>query len=267
MRGSILKLSDLPKECFKKELLLRDCVLPICDLTFTSKNLEGFAIDIEKSVLAGTAFLIGADGFAITAAHVLDQITAQKATIMRCGNDLQWYCFSVIESEKHPTEDVAIIKLQHKSGELPPSPFFITGSKEYQSKRFQMWSYPDAVAKEVEFHGLPKDIWNVRPDLIFFSGYVHRRMSFSPNPSYSAYVGTTFFELSEVAGSCASGSPIVGDNPMSWNVFAIYVGESIGKRQIGYGVSLEPIASWSPKILGRTISEEAYSTAQRYLTG
>jgi hypothetical protein len=254
-------MSQKPIEAaFSSDIPIKDFVFPVCDLTIK----EGTKLDKDSSSLVGTAFLIGGNGFAITAAHVVDQTAENTRSIMRTDDHGGWWGFRVISTEKHPTEDVAIIKIGTLPGQLPPSPLFVSGRKEFASKRFQMWGYPESVAKEVEFHGLPPDHWKIRPDLTFFSGYVHRRMPFSPNPSYSAYVGKVFFEISEVAGSCASGSPIIADVPMQWDVFALYVGEANGQRKVGYGVSLEHIADWKPNILGRTIREEALETAQKY---
>lgn len=251
---------NLGNAVFRADVAVRDFVLPICDITIKS----GTKIDKDKSNLAGTSFLIGARGYALTAAHVVDQTTDGRRTALKSDVSQHWLGFEVLEVEKHPTEDVAILKFAALPGELPLSPLFVNGNKEFSSKKFHMWGYPESVAREVETHNLPADYWKIRPDLTFFQGYVRRRMSFSPNPSFSSFVGKVFYEISELGGSCASGSPIIGENPMRWDVFAMYVGESTGSRNVGYGLSLETIADWSPTLLGHTIREEANSSAVKY---
>ena len=85
---------------------VRDFVVPLC-------NLE---IDADRralqngSNLAGTAFLIGDRGFALTAAHVIDQTVDHRRYALvatKEGERSVFHAVKVLEAEKHPTEDVA----------------------------------------------------------------------------------------------------------------------------------------------------------------
>ena len=177
------------------------------------------------------------------------------------GDRTPFYAVRVVAAEKHSTEDVGIIQFAPFPDGPRSSYFYVNGQKEFQGIDYHMWSYPSAVAEEIRLHGIPNNHIQFRPDMTFFKGYVRRRMPFSPNPSFSMYHGAIFFEVSEVGGSCSSGSPLVAVRRNRWETFAVYVGEETANRRCGYAVSLELVADWSPQILGSSIREEATRTA------
>ena len=104
----------------------------------------------------------------------------------------------------------------------------------------------------------------LRPDLVYYEGYVHRRMTDIP---LDGIRGSHFYEVSTVAGAGCSGGPIVAKNaaPNEWKVFGVYVGERIGvdsltdrpRRSVGYAARLDAITDWYPKIYnGQPVVEE-----------
>lgn len=237
---------------------VRDFIVPICNLDIR----QGGHIEWEQSKLAGTSFLIGKRGYGITAAHVVDQTEDQfRYALVAFGDEqrTRWRAIKIIQCEIHPEEDVAILKFGEFPDGVRVSYLSIPGDKEFASLEYSMWAYPEIIAKEVEYHGEPAGAF--QPDLVFFKGYVRRRMPFSPNPSFDAYKGSVFYELSEIGGSCCSGAPLINHRGNVWKVFGIYVGDETTGRKCGYGVSLESIADWSPRCLGCTVRDEAAETA------
>ena len=116
-----------------------------------------------------------------------------------------------------------------------------------------MWSYPQETASEVtRFPNHSRNVASFRPGIVFFRGYVRRTIDHNPNPTISIYKGDYYYEVSEIGGACASGSPVLTPNG---DVFAIYVGEN-GNR-CGYASVLSRVLSWSPNVLGHSIIEEA----------
>lgn len=173
---------------------IRDFVIPICELVPTQ---DGKSLNKEESKLCGTCFLIGDQGFAITAAHVVEQSTDEfRFGMVAVGDEerTDFYKIKVLKHEKHPTEDVSIIKFEMFPDGKRISYFKINLEKQFSSLDYHMWSYPIAVAEEVKYHNIPSDFLDFRPDLTVFKGYIRRRMPFSPNPSYSSYRGKIFYE-------------------------------------------------------------------------
>jgi hypothetical protein len=95
----------------------------------------------------------------------------------------------------------------------------------------------------------------VRPDLVYNEGYVRRRYT----GELPAIYGTSFFELSEVAGTGASGAPVCKITAPAWDVIGIYVGEKINDRatSVSYAVRVESFRSWVPEILGKSVLDES----------
>jgi len=214
---------------------------------------------VQAGELIGTGFLIGKDGFAITAAHVIDQLidgnNGDDDVILGLFADGDIWCAAYIESwEKHPSEDVGIIKFKIFKRE---SVLKINDTPQYATCEYHCWGYPHEVAKELS--KLDENAQD-RPDLIFTQGYIRRRISRDLFPT-CIFRGTQFYELSETVGGGNSGGPIIIKNSIGkthWEVIGIYIGEKSG-GDISYAVRAEAFANWTPKILGKTIKEESNS--------
>jgi hypothetical protein len=214
--------------------------------------------------LIGTAFTIGPRGYALTAAHVIDQ----------CFNDLKeneqvvaifwtspssYILFPISAHERHLTEDVGIIKL------LPDdlhSFFEVSESHENASCEYMCWGYPHETADEIK--KLDKDA-HAQPELIYTQGYIRRRITRELYP-IMIFRGTQFYELSEQVGGGNSGGPVFNKKASAhqklWKVMGIYIGEKEG-GQVSYAVRSEAFASWRPTLLGgKTIREHSLEQAQ-----
>ena len=239
---------------------VRNCVISIADLETT-----GGVAKIAST--HGTAFLIGSRGYALTARHVVAGKSKPLValTMAEAGG---WTWVSIVASEPHPSEDVAIIKLAPGSCK---SGFQVSSSVEMASFKYQIYGYPgDATRLETakgEF-----------PDLVYTEGYIRRRYSASlypssgPSPPAGAprIAGNSFFELSEIAGTGTSGGPVFdrGD-PMA--VIGIYSAEKHTPRvissgdkpvtqliSVSYAVRDDAFRDWKPAMLGgKTVFEES----------
>lgn len=202
----------------------------------------------------GTCFLIGKAGFAITAAHVVEQMLADgPGTAAGYQNrDGQWTPIRILEHELHPSEDVAVIKLER----IPMGSWLTISSRsENQSLQYDSWGYPIAVAEFAKKHeGAELE----SPELIYTHGYIRRRIS-RPLP-YSIYRGTAFYEMSDIAGGGCSGGPVIRRVPGSnmWEVFGIYIGESEAPFPVSYSVRTDAIHGWNPSLIGRSIRAESH---------
>ncbi|WP_433692072.1 S1 family peptidase [Herbaspirillum seropedicae] len=224
---------------------VRDIVLPI----FTGK-WSGNSFAFEE--VAGTAFLIGKRGFAVTAAHVVDQIQLAESAVATVPNG-SWMPYRILNAEKHPSEDVAVIQLETVLG---PSWMVLGSSSEHQSCQYHAWGYPIAIA---EMGARYNEDGLQTPDLVFTSGYVRRRIS-RELPS-SIYRGQAFYELNEVAGDGCSGGPVVNIRHRSaegvWEIMGIYIGAGDAGTPVGYATRSDSFHSWVPKLLGRSIRDES----------
>jgi len=230
---------------FKQRDYIRNFVFP---LSIAEKTDKGYSY---KSFL-GSAFLFGNKGFALTAAHVIEEHSKELIISMFVGEDNTWYVFEMLEHELHPQEDVAIIRI---GGGPWKSPFRMRDKWEGSSRKYQMFGYPDDVLHELtdESTGLVTP----RPDLIYTEGYIRRRLSL--NPGIPEVKGVSFFELSEIAGSGCSGSPLYINNNGIWDVIGIYVGEKMNDRGtcVSYAVREEDFRNWTPNNLGTSILDES----------
>lgn len=209
-------------------------------------------------VLHGTSFLIGDRGFAVTAAHVVEQLQLGEPPVALFSDRSGWVAIPVIDAETHPTEDVGILKL---AGDEWHSIMQVAPTKEHSSGEYHLWGYPERVAKEVRAFAKSAEEYEriVRPDLVFNKGYIRRRIQ--GKLPVSVYRGEAFYELSQVAGSCCSGAPVINVRSMRgshWEVFALYIGEetSSSHAAVGYATRFDAIREWRPKILGTTLHEQ-----------
>lgn len=226
--------------------LISEAIAPIISGKW---GINGF----EYKQLEGTMFFIGKRGFSLTAKHVVQSINKEELAVAFVENNT-WTAVKIDEIEEHPSEDVALLKLSRKP---LTSWLVISNQSEYQSCDYDGWGYPAQVARmareEEEEHALE------RPELIYVRGYVRRRISRSL--PISLYQGVSFYELSEVAGECCSGSPIIKRQSVgqsSWEVFGIYIGENTGSLKVGYATRSDAFFEWKPRLLNLSIYEESH---------
>ena len=220
---------------------LRDYVFPLC----IGKQESG---EVKFERFLGSAFLIGTNAFALTAAHVVANIQ-DNIFAMFIDNNNQWQAFKIVKSEIHPQEDVAILKLDTNSLK---SIFCLNNAFETQSRDYKQFAYPDDMMYELNDAGKAMG----RPDMIYLQGYIRRRTNHQiPNMR-----GTSFFELSQIGGTGCSGSPIFKMTPSDQlRVMGVYVGECLNERgtSVSYAVREDAIRDWSPQILGHSLLVEA----------
>lgn len=235
--------------------------LPIRDVVFPllkAKIINNTEMSFED--LIGTGFLIGNRGFALTAAHVIDQLEMNSSETVAAAafvtSDTSWLGQLVLRGEKHPTEDVGLVEIQNMGRQ---SIFGVSTTPYHASAEFDAWGYPKAISDDSKKFGA--DGLHC-PDLIYTRGYIRRRIS--KELPFSIYVGSAFYELSAIsAGSAYSGSPVVFRRQRrleeKWELMGIYIGErSSDEIQVAYAVRAESFADWRPTILGgSSIAEES----------
>lgn len=193
--------------------------------------------------LSGTAFLLAdSGGLALTARHVAKGLVIGEAAVL-FHREPGWQPVAVQGIELHPTEDVAILRLEAGSY---PSPFTLSRNQEFASCQYMLWGYPDAVLYEQVVHGRVLQ----RPSMVYSEGHIRRRLTDVP---LDRPAGRRFYELSTVAGAGCSGSPVTVRRPGDqWRVIGVYVGErrsESGDFAVGYATRIadidEDAATWS----------------------
>ena len=210
--------------------------------------------------LEGTAFMIGARGFMLTAAHVAEALrTKIRPVAMFMDHTGAPQTAKIVDSECHPIQDVALLRLE--DGEWA-SIHDLSSERQYGSAEVMMWAYPEVVAKERQNTVHPNDpeASLVQPDLIYLQGYIRRRIS--RELPVAILRGNAFYEISQIGGACASGAPITLRAPgKQWLVVGIYIGEqtSDARREIGIVVRTDAILDWIPNILGTPLVDERHT--------
>lgn len=218
---------------------IRDYVFPIVTVNTENQSIEHFY---------GTGFVIGNKGYALTAGHVVAEHKNKELYALFVYNN-QWIGISIRDFEVHPDEDVAILKLDHSTLK---SWFVLESQNDFASCKYGLWGYPDEVAREVVLNSRVM----TNPELIYNEGYIRRRVSHN----FDYYKGNSFFELSQVAGSGASGAPVYKGRPGdTWLVIGIYIGERVNDRStsVSYAVRVDSFRDWVPNILGTSLFNEA----------
>ena len=139
---------------------IRDHVFPI---SIVEQHSTGF-----RMVRFGTAFLIGTRGYALTAAHMIDKTTETLAGLF-LPPDNSWTALLVEGQELHPSEDVALIKLQ---GNEWTSIFAISSEHVFASSNYESFGYLEDALHENLDNSLPDGSVLPRPDLVFTRGDV-----------------------------------------------------------------------------------------------
>lgn len=220
---------------------IRDYIFPIA----STEQRDG-AISVKR--VLGSAFLIGKRGFALTAKHVISGFEEEKLVGMFALPSNGWYGFEITARETHPSEDVAVVRLD---GGPWKSFFRLSNSVERASCKYRLFGYPD----DTTFELVSGNQAIIRPDLVYNEGYIRRRYS----GSLPTIQGTSFFELSEVAATGASGAPVCKITAPVWDVIGIYVGEKLNDRatSVSYAVREEVFRDWAPQILGNSVLAES----------
>lgn len=239
---------------------IRDHIFPLIKVKVLDSKYVG------EPELIGTGFLIGARGFGLTAAHVLDQcftdLGENEAVVAIFWNMFTEYvAFQVTAHEKHPTEDVGLVKLSHED---LWSIFEISDTHQNATCEYGCWGYPMEIAEELKklYEGAQQ-----QPDLIYTQGYIRRRITRDLFPTM-IFRGMQFYELSEQVGEGNSGAPVIWRRSIGahkWQIIGIYIGEkgskSIGEKdgsKVSYAVRAEAFVGWQPALLkGRTVREES----------
>jgi S1-C subfamily serine protease len=223
---------------------IRDHVFPVFefppgDAPLTHRNFRG------------TGFMIGVNGFALTAAHVAEGEFPLRAFVV-IGS--AWIALEIDEVEHHPTEDVAVMRIR------PPSANFTwttiiqgVADRPRSSFPYMLWGYPeDTVLEQLE-----STASTFRPDLIYSEGHVRRIVR---NVPMRQVHGTAFLELSQVAGRGCSGAPVLGSRGSSerWALAGVYVGERLDDRStsVGFAARITELLEWSPRLIGHALPAE-----------
>lgn len=223
---------------------VRDYVLPLGQIR---PNTPGNGIELEKFL--GTAFLIGDNGFLLTAAHVVRGIDVSELVVMKVDANNHWMAWFISEIELHTDHDIAIMKMTNIMGD---SPLLIAYVDIRSASQYQMFGYPEDAMYELT--NPETGLQHGRPNLAFYQGYVRRRIGF-PIPYMK---GDAFYELSEGASRGCSGSPVFQiQRNGTWNIIGVYLG--IRKNNddliVSYALRIDSLMDWQPKILGRSFSK------------
>jgi hypothetical protein len=235
-----------------KEILVRDFIFPLLRITSSPSPDGSLSIGAGDGEMIGTGFFVGGRGSFMTAGHILDGRPAHEIFGLFVDNRRNWTANRLQKFEVHKQLDVAIGFFES----LPTSyssPFLkIERSKQEAGVDYHMWSYPENVAKNLAPRERPREQADFLPDMIFLEGYIRRRYTSELPFFYSK--GDKFLELSEIGGSCLSGSPIIAphlfEGTSDWPVIGIYVAEETTNLRVGYAVPSDMFADWASEKIG-----------------
>ncbi len=211
----------------------------------------------------GAGFMIGSNGYALTAAHVLDVTLSTNQGILgmlvdKVTNRWLGFTFSIVDI--HPTEDIALLQIPEAGWK--ESGIRVSFEKQFSSFQYKLFGYPSAnLLEDVDVRDAMGQVLG-RPDLIYSSGHIRRRTTFTL-PSIR---GKSFYELSQPAGRGCSGSPVFRVSGNIWDVVGIYVADRIVNipfetydkdlnwklttlelpEGMGYAVRMDAASDWTP---------------------
>jgi V8-like Glu-specific endopeptidase len=242
---------------------IRDFVFPIV----TAAKKDG---SYELKNFLGTGFLIGTNGFGVTARHVILGYQDTLGVMFVDEKTNSWVFLPITNFEHHPEEDISIIKIENPDY-VWKTLFRIDKSWEGGWRDYLMAGYPADVVFDNYIDTPQGKRVAPLPDLIHVKGYIRRRVS--KNLQIPDAQGNEFFELSTVAGKGCSGSPVFWNDNKIWKVIGVYVAEKqIIKQEfaenlgylsldVSYAVRIEAICNWMPDILaGKTFFEEGQNS-------
>ncbi|MFK4084166.1 trypsin-like peptidase domain-containing protein [Kribbella sp. NPDC020789] len=222
--------------------------------------------------MAGSAFIVGTRGYALTAGHCLPGPGETLAGLFLIAEQYngsirgRWALEPIATHESHPREDVGILRLTTPA--LPCAFLRLSARRRDPETEYQSWGYPE---RGYDYINVPEEGRRLpRPDLIYTKGYVRRvvdRAGVFPSAR-----GSALLEVSEVAGAGCSGSPVVEYVPADhaaarpkWAVIGIYIGEQtrVGGTSVGVVASSAGFGTWEPTMLGHSLIVEANPTPEQ----
>ena len=205
----------------------------------------------------------------LTASHIFKNLEEYYKFAVFVDNG-KWVICPIMSIEHHPTEDVGIIKL---NGDEWKSPFRISTEWQGGWKDYLTCGYPIDVVYENIINGPNGRTAVPKPELVHTKGYIRRIVN--KNLDIADVRGTSFYELSTLAGKGYSGGPIFYIDALKiWNVMGIYTAEKENIKfeesdnendkdviyvypSVAYAVKSDAFAHWKPNILGKEIIEES----------
>ncbi|MBE8564718.1 S1 family peptidase [Vibrio sp. OPT20] len=220
----------------------------------------------------GTGFLVGSDGYALTASHVVDLKVEPNQAIVGLFVDKatnKWQMFNADRADTHPTEDVTLLKMR---GWTPfQTDVRVSFDLQFASFEYQLFGYPNAnLYENVDARDASGAVLG-RPDLIYSKGHIRRRTSFA----LPGIKGKQLYELSQPVGAGCSGSPVFQSKNGIWEVAAIYIADktetiafetldnNLDKKiefieiagSMSYAVRMDALKDWVPANCGKTLDK------------
>lgn len=157
---------------------IRDLVFPIILAKQINEN------EIEMVDFLGTGFLVGSKGYALTAAHVINvNIPKSHGVVGMFINKVtnKWTVYSATSCDTHPTEDVALLKMDGNHWE--ETTIKISFQKQFSSFEYKLFGYPNAnLYEDVDTKDSLGHVLG-RPDLIYSSGHIGVELVFQSRES------------------------------------------------------------------------------------
>ncbi|EHK9000900.1 trypsin-like peptidase domain-containing protein [Vibrio vulnificus] len=246
------------------DLAVRDIVFPLVLVEAVGGR------DAKMVAFLGTGFLVGSEGYALTASHVVDVAVASNQAIVGLFVDEKtnkWQMVNADRVDTHPTEDVTLLKM--RSEKWYQTDVRVTFEMQFASFEYLLFGYPNAnLYEDVDAKDATGAVLG-RPDLIYSNGHIRRRTSFS----LPGIKGKQLYELSEPVGAGCSGSPIFRSKNKIWEVVGIYIAdktehvayEAYDKDlnwtihtlevagSLSYAVRMDALKDWVPAHYGKTL--------------
>lgn len=194
---------------------IRNVIFPLCVVDNQETNYA-------YRYLAGTGFILGSNGFAMTARHVIQNIALEQL----CGLlniNKQWNLIFFENIKHHPSEDVSILKI--KGVEIKS---FIYPSQNFENAScpYQLWGYPEFNSSFFYKNQCGITTFAHRPELCYYEGHIVRRLS----NAEEFFIGKNWCNVYEIPPGFkgCSGAPLIKKAPRNnnakWEMLGIYVG-------------------------------------------